>query len=126
MRLNVAERQAERPTVAHNLRRLMVKRGLTSAYVAQACAMNDRTLRAILRAEHGAHARTIKRLADGLGVDPDELTLGPQLEIAWPTISEQLGRVLIGFARECPSLFARWSPDDIAEISRRLRLLAVE
>lgn len=59
--------------VANNVRRLMAKHGITYDQVVEACGLDHRTVRGIARGEKRPHAKTLHRLAEGLGVTPDEL-----------------------------------------------------
>jgi transcriptional regulator with XRE-family HTH domain len=60
-------------TVATNLRRLMARDGLTFDDLVAASGLDERTLRAIVRGKTNPHARTLHKLAQGLGVPVDEL-----------------------------------------------------
>ena len=60
-------------TPAANLRRLMVQHGLTVAQVAEQCGLDERTIRGILDGSNRPHARTLHKLAAGLGVSADVL-----------------------------------------------------
>jgi transcriptional regulator with XRE-family HTH domain len=59
--------------IATNLRRLMARDGLTFDQVVTATGLDERTLRALARGANNPHARTLHKLADGLGVSIDEL-----------------------------------------------------
>lgn len=60
-------------TVALNLRRLMARDGLTFDDVVAASSLDERTLRSVVRGNRIPHARTLHKLARGLGVSIDEL-----------------------------------------------------
>ena len=60
-------------TVALNLRRLMARGGLTFDDVVKATDLDERTLRGVVRGTTNSHARTLFKLAQGLGVEMDEL-----------------------------------------------------
>jgi transcriptional regulator with XRE-family HTH domain len=60
-------------TVALNLRRLMARDNLTFDDVVAASKLDERTLRAVARGRSNPHARTLHKLAQGLGVSIDEL-----------------------------------------------------
>jgi transcriptional regulator with XRE-family HTH domain len=60
-------------TVATNLRRLMARDGLTFEEVVRATGLDERTVRGVVRGTNHAHARTLHKLAGGLGVSVDEL-----------------------------------------------------
>jgi transcriptional regulator with XRE-family HTH domain len=60
-------------TVATNLRRLMARDGLTFDDVVQTSGLDERTVRGVVRGRNNPHARTLHKLAAGLGVAIDEL-----------------------------------------------------
>jgi transcriptional regulator with XRE-family HTH domain len=60
-------------TVATNLRRLMARDGLTFDEVVEVSGLDQRTVRALARGMNHPHARTLHKLACGLGVSIDEL-----------------------------------------------------
>jgi transcriptional regulator with XRE-family HTH domain len=64
-------------TVALNLRRLMARDGLTFDDVVAASKLDERTLRSVARGRTNPHARTLHKLAQGLGVSIDELFRSP-------------------------------------------------
>jgi transcriptional regulator with XRE-family HTH domain len=64
-------------TLAVNLRRIMAREGLTFDDVVAACGLDERTLRALARGRNNPHARTLYKLARGLGVSIDEFFLPP-------------------------------------------------
>ena len=65
--------------VASNLRRLMARLGLTLEQVIAATGLSERTVKAMLAGTSKPHARTLNRLAAGLGVAVDELFQNPSL-----------------------------------------------
>lgn len=70
-------RQTDATVVATNLRRLMARDALTYDDVVQASGLDERTLRALARGTNRPHARTLHKLAAGLGVSIDELFRPP-------------------------------------------------
>src|SRR3954463_16414591 len=60
-------------TVAGNLRRIMARDGLTFDDVVAATQLDERTLRSLARGVTHPHARTLHKLAQGLGVSIDQL-----------------------------------------------------
>jgi transcriptional regulator with XRE-family HTH domain len=60
-------------TVATNVRRLMAREGLTFQDIVEATGLDERTLRGLVRGTNNPHARTLHKLAHGLGVAVDEL-----------------------------------------------------
>lgn len=59
--------------VASNLRRIMARDGMTFEQVVAATELDERTLRSLARGVTHPHARTLHKLAQGLGVSIDEL-----------------------------------------------------
>jgi transcriptional regulator with XRE-family HTH domain len=104
--------------VATNLRRLMAKGALTFDDVVAASGLDERTLRAIVRAKSNAHARTLHKLATGFGVSVDELFRPPsqfnprQFDRATNTLVQS---VVASHA----DMFANWSDADFDELYSR-------
>jgi transcriptional regulator with XRE-family HTH domain len=71
--VSVTPQTRDAATVALNLRRLMARDGLTYDDVVAASRLDERTLRAVARGRSNPHARTLHKLAQGLGVPIDEL-----------------------------------------------------
>ena len=65
--------------VAANLHRLMARFGLTLEDLVKQTGINERTIKGILAHTNKPHARTLHRLAAGLGVASDELFQDPSL-----------------------------------------------
>jgi transcriptional regulator with XRE-family HTH domain len=105
-------------TVATNLRRLMAKDGLTFDDVVAASHLDERTLRAVARGRTNPHARTLHKLAHGLGVSVDELFRMPGLSSA-----RQFDRAANSIVQEvvarCAEAFANWSDADFDELYSR-------
>src|SRR5438093_640274 len=59
--------------VAMNLRRIMARDDLTFDQVVTATELDERTLRSLARGVTNPHARTLHKLAQGLGISIDEL-----------------------------------------------------
>jgi transcriptional regulator with XRE-family HTH domain len=104
--------------VALNLRRIMAREGLTFEEIAAATELDERTLRGLLRGKTNAHARTIHKLAEGLGVEMDELFCSPGRYA-----SSQFDRATNTFVEEViashPNLFDSWSQPDFDELFSR-------
>lgn len=64
---------------ASNLRRLMARSGVTLEQVVEASGLSERTVKGVLGGKSKPHARTLHRLAAGLGVSADELFQNPSL-----------------------------------------------
>jgi len=65
---------------AVNLRRLMAQAGLTLAEVVSATGACERVIKGILSGRTKPHARTLNRMAAGLGVSPDEFLVAITME----------------------------------------------
>jgi transcriptional regulator with XRE-family HTH domain len=68
-----SRQQRDAATVATNVRRLMARDGLTFQEIVEATGLDERTLRGLVRGTNNPHARTLHKLAHGLGVPVDEL-----------------------------------------------------
>ncbi|MGI9428344.1 MAG: helix-turn-helix domain-containing protein [Bythopirellula sp.] len=60
-----------------NVRRLMARHNMTQSEVVRATGLDERTIRSVLRGVTRPQARTLYKLAEGLGVDTDELFQDP-------------------------------------------------
>jgi transcriptional regulator with XRE-family HTH domain len=105
-------------TVALNLRRLMARDAVTFDDVVAASGLDERTLRAIVRGKSNPHARTLNKLANGLGVSVDELFCPPgrfgprQFDRATNTLVQS---VVAAHA----DIFADWSNAEFDELYSR-------
>lgn len=104
--------------VAFNLRRLMARDGLTFDDVVAATQLDERTLRAVARATSNPHARTLHKLALGLGIEIDELFRAPN---RWSP--QRFDRATNGLVQEAidrnPDLFENWSEAEFDELFSR-------
>lgn len=105
-------------TVATNLRRLMARDGLTFEDVVAASELDERTLRAVALGRNNPHARTLHKLAEGLGVSSDELFLSPavlsvrQFDRATNSLVEEVVAANV-------AVFEDWSNADFDELYSR-------
>jgi transcriptional regulator with XRE-family HTH domain len=104
--------------VAHNLRRLMARGGMTYDDVVARTGLDARTLRGILRGERRPHARTLTKLAEGLGVSADELFAGDP-DTAAAEFDAATNPAIETAVAEHPELFTGWSPVDFGELVSR-------
>lgn len=104
--------------VAHNLRRLMARDGLTYDELVEASGLDARTLRGIARADKRPHAKTLQRLAEGLGVEPDELFVGDEAA-ARAEFDAATNPAIEAAVEESPELFDGWAPADFGELASR-------
>src|ERR1700683_3392198 len=93
--------------VAANLRRLMARFGLTVEQVIEQSGLDQRTIRGILAGTQKTHARTLHRLAAGLGVTADELFQDPSL-LAHRLFDRQTNPMVETVVSDQPDLFAGW------------------
>jgi len=101
-----------------NVKRLMARLNMTLAEVVEATGLDERTVRSILRGTTRPHARTLHKLAAGLGIDPDELFQDPREGVAAfdraanPAAAQVIDRY--------PHLFAKWTRADFEELYSRV------
>jgi transcriptional regulator with XRE-family HTH domain len=104
--------------VATNLRRLMARDALTFDDVVAASGLDERTLRAIIRAKSNPHARTLHKLAAGLGESVDELFRPPgrgtsrEFDRATNTLVQSV-------VAAHTDIFANWSDAEFDELYSR-------
>jgi len=103
---------------ASNVRRLMARSGLTLQQVVAATGLHQRTVKAILNGKHKPHARTLHRLATGLGVPSDELFQHPSL-LTHRLFDRHTNPLVDEVVRAHPQLFERWSQADFEELYSR-------
>lgn len=116
--LATAPPMPRRPLHGENIRRLMVRQGLTLPQVVEATGLDDRTIRSLLRGTTQPHARTLHKLAAGLGIDADELFIDPQEEAA--RFDRRANPAAAQIVRRHPALFADWAPADFEEYFSRV------
>ena len=102
--------------LADNLRRLLARRGLTLAELASASRVDERTIRGLLSGRNARpHARTLVRLAAGLGVETDEFFRNPALD-ARRDFNRRTNPIVDEVISEHPRLFAEWSAAELDEL----------
>ena len=105
-------------TVAMNLRRIMARDDLTFDQVVEATQFDERTLRSLVRGATNAHARTLHKLAEGLGVSIDELFLPPG-RLSARRFDRATNSFVENFVAEHPQVFRNWSEADYDEFYSR-------
>lgn len=96
----------------------MAEFNMTLADVVAATGVDERTVRAVLRSARRPHAKTLHKLAAGLGIAADELLVdprGPQAafdRLANPAVAQAIA--------DSPQLFANWTTADFAELFSRV------
>jgi transcriptional regulator with XRE-family HTH domain len=102
-----------------NIRRLMARLGMTLQQVVDATGLDERTVRSMAQGDTRPHARTLHKLAEGLGVDTDELFQDPfgvgNVEFDRAT-NPQVTEVI----EHHPEIFADWTDADFAELYSRV------
>lgn len=97
----------------------MARDGMTYDDVVAQTGLDARTLRGILHAAKRPHAKTLRRLADGMGVSVDELFIGDE-NAAIAEFDAATNPAICGAVQACPELFRDWSPRDFGELSSRV------
>jgi transcriptional regulator with XRE-family HTH domain len=105
--------------VAENLLRLMAERGLSIRQSAEQSGLDERTIRAILRGTNKPQARTLHRLAAGLGFSVDELFLDPS-HLLRRRFDRQTNPVVDEVMETHQALFAGWTEVDFDELHSRM------
>lgn len=104
--------------IAHNLRRIMADEAMTYEDVVEATRLDARTIRCLARGEHQPQARTIHRLAEGLGVATDEL-FTPPTGLSHQAFDAATNPVVGRLRERRPEIFADWAAEDFAELASR-------
>lgn len=109
------------PGVLHgaNLRRLMARLDMTLGQVVAATGLDERTVRSMLHGDTRPHARTLHKLAEGLGIDIDELFQDPYRTGQWAFDKATNPQVTLAIENH-PELFADWNDVDFAELYSRM------
>lgn len=107
--------------LAGNLRRLMARQGWTAGDVARNTGLHERTVKSVLAGEAAKpHAKTLHKLAQGLGVSADELIASPLPARFSAETFDAATNPLIAEARAAePRLFAGWCEEDFEELASR-------
>jgi transcriptional regulator with XRE-family HTH domain len=104
--------------VAVNLRRLMARHGLTYDDVVRASGLDERTVRGMARGTNNPHARTLTKLAAGLGIDVDELFHQPG-QTARQRFDRATNSLVESVVAARGDVFERWSDADFDELYSR-------
>jgi transcriptional regulator with XRE-family HTH domain len=99
--------------LAENVRRAMIRLGLTQADVVERCGVDRRTLRKVLRGRDATRDVTLQKLAAGLDVSEAAL-------LSDPTLLTKCGRTvreeLEGYIAERPWLFVNMPAAELDEL----------
>jgi transcriptional regulator with XRE-family HTH domain len=102
-----------------NIRRLMARLDMTLQQVVEATGLDERTVRSMAQGDTRPHARTLHKLAEGLGIDTDELFQDPfgvgNVEFDRAT-NPQVTQVI----ERHPEIFADWNDAEFAELYSRV------
>jgi transcriptional regulator with XRE-family HTH domain len=101
-----------------NLRRLMTRLDVTIEQVAARAALDPRTVKGILDGTNRPHARTLHRLAAGLGVSPDEFFVDPA-QLVYRCFDQATNPVVADVVESHPELFSGWTEADFEELHSR-------
>lgn len=102
--------------LAANLRRLLARSGMTIDELAAAADVDARTIRSVLLGRNTRpHARTLGRLASGLGVEADEFFRNLSLD-AQREFDRRTNPLVDEVIDEHPRLFEDWSPAQLDEL----------
>jgi transcriptional regulator with XRE-family HTH domain len=105
--------------VRENLRRLLAQMGWTIDEMARKTGLDRRTIRGILEGTIRPQARTLHRLAQGMGVPSNELFLDPA-QLLYRHFDRQTNPVVAEVVQEHPELFAGWTEGDFDELRSRV------
>ncbi len=104
---------------AENLRRLLADRGLSIRQLARRTGLDERTVRGILSGANAPHARTLHRLAEGLGVAADEFFLDPS-QLLYRCFDRRTNPVVEEVMQSHQGLFSGWREADFDELHSRV------
>jgi transcriptional regulator with XRE-family HTH domain len=102
-----------------NLRRLMARLDMTLSEVVDSTGLDERTVRSMLNGNTRPHARTLHKLAEGLGIDTDELFQDPFRTGHWAFDKATNPQVALAIENN-PELFTDWTDADFAELYSRM------
>jgi transcriptional regulator with XRE-family HTH domain len=116
--LSKSEAGGQAAVIAANLRRLMARHGLTFEEVVRASGLDERTVRGLARGTNNPHARTLNKLARGLGVEVDELFCRPG-QPAERRFDRATNTLVESVVAAHGHIFNRWSDADFDELYSR-------
>ncbi len=104
-----------------NVRRLMARLDMTQQDVVDASGLDQRTVRSILQGATRPHARTLHKLAEGLGVAADELFQDPY-QAGQAAFDRATNPAVADVVEARPELFEDWTQADFNELFSRMAL----
>jgi len=102
-----------------NLLRLMAAHGWSLSGVALRTGLHVRTVRGILNGAKKPHARTLHRLAEGLGVNIDELFIDPA-QLVYRRFDRRSNPLVAEAIEDRRELFQGWTEADFDELHSRV------
>jgi transcriptional regulator with XRE-family HTH domain len=102
-----------------NLQRLIAAAGMSIHQVAGLTGLDKRTIRGILNGVKKPHARTLHRLAVGLGVSVDELFIDPA-RLLYRSFDRLTNPMVEEALADHGELFEGWTRADFDELSSRV------
>jgi transcriptional regulator with XRE-family HTH domain len=111
--------------VSSNLRRLMARRNLTVEGLAEAAGVDVRTVKSLLVSRRRPHARTLHKLAAGLGVAADEffqpVTDQDEGGLSAARVFDRATNPIAAAAMAAhPERFAAWTAHEVDELFSRV------
>lgn len=98
----------ESKTLAMNIRRLLAKFNVEPQAFAETTGVDERTLRGVIQSRTTPHVRTIKRIADGFGVEVDEL-YRPVPALSDKRFDRECNALVEQVKRVYPELYVGWT-----------------
>lgn len=105
--------------IKENVLRLAAAAGLSLDALRERAGLDQRTLRGILHDKNKPHLRTVKKLAEGLGVAVDELFLDPA-RLVYRRTDRWSNAVIDEVIESNPDLFDDWTESDFDELYSRV------
>ncbi|MCC6126546.1 MAG: helix-turn-helix transcriptional regulator [Pirellulales bacterium] len=105
------------PPFQANLQRLMAAAGFSMHDVAARSGVDERTIRGLL-AGNKPHARTLHRLAEGLGVSADEFFVDPA-QLLYRRFDRATNPLVEEILESQPEFFENWTEADFDELHSR-------
>lgn len=103
---------------AQNLRRVMARFDLTIVDVVELSGLDERTVKSMLAGRTNPHARTLHRLASGVGIQVDEF-FQPSSVLAHRSFDRATNPIVEQVIEQSPELFAGWTDADFDELYSR-------
>ncbi len=102
-----------------NLQRLVAAAGMSIHQVAELTGLDKRTVSGILNGVKKPHARTLHRLAEGLGVSIDELFIDPA-QLLYRRFDRLTNPMVAELLENDAKLFEGWTEADFDELHSRV------